>query len=558
MAFDLSSLFSFIGGIGLFLLGMRVMTDGLKIAAGDTLRSILASATRSVGRGLASGILITAMVQSSSAVIFATIGFVNAGLITLYQAISMIYGANLGTTLTSWLVAVIGFNFNIRDFALPGIGIGMAFWIIMGSRPQGAIGQALAGLGLFFLGIDVLKETFASAGNAFGLGEWNDDGVWGLLVFVLAGVVLTIFTQSSSAALTVTLTAAAGGLIPLTSAAAMVIGANIGTTSTAAFAVIGATSAAKRAATAHVIFNLITGAVAFALLPALLWAIGQILVFFGAAGQIAIALALFHSLTNFIGLAIMLPQTPRLARFLEKRFVSSLEDQSKPRFLDHNVQSMPSLAISAIHMELKRMGELTYQLCAAAINAEQRTDSKAAEEEAVIESLNLKIADFATAIARSENTPDLSVQITSGIRISQHLANMAETARDIMHLHPRLPDLPQDLMDELNRLRAHSIELVSLVREESPARDALDTSATLAGFQQQYQSAKSGLLRASTQGRIPARQLVIALEQLSALDRTVTQALKAAELLKALTEFLKTDRSLATPSADPMANPPAT
>src|SRR5690606_28389970 len=160
-----SGIITLFGGIGLFLLGMRLMTDGLTASAGGGLRTILAGATRSRRRALASGLLITTGVQSSSAVIFATIGFVNAGLLSLGQAIGLVYGANLGTTLTSWLVAVAGFNLNLRALALPAIGLGGMAWAISRTSRWGALGQAVAGFGLFFLGIDVLRDAFDGLGG---------------------------------------------------------------------------------------------------------------------------------------------------------------------------------------------------------------------------------------------------------------------------------------------------------------------------------------------------------------------------------------------------------
>jgi phosphate:Na+ symporter len=149
----LSMIGSLIGGIGLFQLGMLLMTDGFKLAAGKTLRNILESSTSTPLKGLLSGALITSLVQSSSAVTVAIIGFVNAGLMSLSQAITVIYGSNIGTTMTSWLVALIGFKVNIKAFALPAIGVGMMQRLIKGPGRQGAIGEALAGFGVFFLAL---------------------------------------------------------------------------------------------------------------------------------------------------------------------------------------------------------------------------------------------------------------------------------------------------------------------------------------------------------------------------------------------------------------------
>src|SRR5690606_2364385 len=198
------------GGIGLFLLGMRLMTDGLTASAGGGLRTILAGATRSRRRALASGMLITTGVQSSSAVIFATIGFVNAGLLSLGQSIGLVYGANLGTTLTSWLVALAGFNLHLRALALPATGVGALAWAVSRASRCGAPGQAAAGFGLFFLGIDVLRDAFDGLGGMFSLQGQDAGTAVGIAAFVLSGIAITLLTQSSSATLAITLTAAAG------------------------------------------------------------------------------------------------------------------------------------------------------------------------------------------------------------------------------------------------------------------------------------------------------------------------------------------------------------
>lgn len=261
------------GGVGLFLLGMGLMTDGLKLAAGPALERILANSTRTRLRGLASGILVTALVQSSSAVTVAAIGFVNAGLLNLSQALWVLFGANVGTTMTGWLVALVGLQFKIEALALPMIGHGMLLRLSGEQSRRGAFGLAMAGFDILFLGIDLLKDTFSGLAGNFRLPEGR--GFIDSAAQVLVGIVLTVLMQSSSAALAIALTAAQGGLLTTQGAAAVVIGANIGTTVTALIAAIGATPAAKRAAAAHIAFNLLTGAVALLLLP---WMVGLLAV----------------------------------------------------------------------------------------------------------------------------------------------------------------------------------------------------------------------------------------------------------------------------------------
>ena len=375
MSLVYAGLFTLLGGIGLFLLGMRLMTDGLTASAGGGLRTILAGATRSRGRALVSGLIITTGVQSSSAVIFATIGFVNAGLLSLGQSVGLVYGANLGTTLTSWLVAVAGFNLHLRALALPAIGVGALAWAVSRASRWGALGQAVGGFGLFFLGIDVLRDAFDGLGGMFSVQGQDAETVAGIAAFVLSGIAITLLTQSSSATLAITLTAAAGGLLPLQAAAAMIIGANVGTTSTAVFAAIGATSPARRVAAAHVLFNVVTAAMALALLPALLWLAGAIAGLASDDPHIALALAVFHTLTKLLGVAVMWPLTPRVVAALERRFRTGDEDQARPRYLDTNLLTTPALALDALGMELRRMGALAAGGCLAALQEARGSSS---------------------------------------------------------------------------------------------------------------------------------------------------------------------------------------
>ena len=356
-----------LGGLGLFLLAVAMITDGLKLAAGDALRDILARSTRTRWRGVASGLLVTGLVQSSSAVTVATIGFVNAGLLSITQALGIVYGANIGTTMTGWLVAAIGFNFKIEAIALPLIGLGMAARLLGKNTRIGAFGEALAGFGLFFIGIDFLREAFEGVSASLQVTDLSAGSGRGILLYVSFGFFATLITQSSSAAIALTLTAASSGVLALDAAAAMVIGANVGTTSTAALSVIGATANAKRVAAAHVMFNALTGVVALILLPALLAVVDLTATTFGLAAVPAVSLALFHSVFNILGVAIMWGLTDRLALFLNARFVTLAETLSRPQFLDRSIAVTPSLAVDALVLELTRTAQFARQNAADAV-----------------------------------------------------------------------------------------------------------------------------------------------------------------------------------------------
>lgn len=522
-----ATILTFIGGIGLFLLGMRLMTDGLKVAAGDTLRSILTTATRSRIRGLASGVLITAMVQSSSAVIFATIGFVNAGLLSLAQSIGIILGSNLGTTLTSWIVALLGFNVNLQAMAMPAIGAGMALWIAFGPRHRGALGQALVGFGIFFLGIDVLRESFANIGDVIELEGWTDRGGFSLLIFTLIGFIMTVLMQSSSAALAVTLTAAAGGLIPFNAAAAMVIGANVGTTSTAALAVLGATPPAKRAASAHVIFNVITAIVAFILLAPLIWLVSGIASIFGFAGQVAVLLAIFHTFTKLLGIAITWPLMDRIVSFLEQRFRSTEDDESRPKYLDSNILAAPALALDALILELRRMGEIARHLGQAAISAEQNNTNQIEIGQRTLEKLSVEVNEFVSNMAREAAESRVSNLLPEALRVSLYLQEVSESAVIFSKLHPEAIVDDAELLNARNALWRSSAHLLTLTKVDETGLIAMDLQEHRYSFEEGYQAFKHQLLRAGTTGTLSPRRMALLLEQLSALHRMVDQATKS-------------------------------
>ena len=203
---ELTRISGLIGGIGLFMLGMHLMTEGLKIAAGQGLRTVLKRSTEGTFRAIVSGALITSLVQSSGAVTVAAIGFVNAGLMGLRRAIVVIYGSNIGTTMTGWMVVLVGINVNIKALALPAIGIGMLAHFIRGPGRSGGAGYALAGFGVFFLGIDVLHQTFATLAATLTPYTTTMTGTGGILLLVGIGILLTTAMQSSSAAIALALT----------------------------------------------------------------------------------------------------------------------------------------------------------------------------------------------------------------------------------------------------------------------------------------------------------------------------------------------------------------
>ncbi len=536
----LSMIGGLLGGIGLFLLGMLLMTDGFKLAAGKTLRNILESSTSTPMRGLLSGALITSLVQSSGAVTVAIIGFVNAGLMSLNQAVAVIYGSNIGTTMTSWLVALVGFNINIKAFALPAIGIGMMQRLIKGPGRQGAMGEALAGFGVFFLGIDVLKSGFEGIGAGIQLANLGGGGFVSLLIFLGIGFLLTFLMQSSSAALAIVLTATAGGVIPLNDAAAVVIGANVGSTSTAALAVLGATPNAKRVAASHVIFNLITGLVALLILPLLLKFLASLQHIVGQdAGPVTI-LAMFHTTFNILGVMLLWPMTKKMVHFLKKRFRTSEEDEARPRYLDKNVVSTPVLAMHALAKELERLGIIGRRMAKGALSSEASPSPQLGKDKIILDKLETKVGEFVNLMQRSHLPAELDDLLPNGLRVAGYYAAIAELAIMTADKQAELQSLEDEKTAEA---MAHfKSSVVKLLESVDVAVEGYNVDSCMEQMHlliDEYHDLKAQLLREGTQGFIPVRQMLLLQEFISYIRRIAEQAEKGARYLSGLTEFTR-------------------
>jgi phosphate:Na+ symporter len=521
---------SLLGGLGLFLLAVTMITDGLKLAAGDALREILTRSTRTPLRGVVSGILMTSLVQSSSAVTVATIGFVNAGLLNLLQALGIVYGANIGTTMTAWLVAVVGFEFKIELFALPMIGIGMAMRLVGAANRIGALGEAIAGFGLFFIGIDVLREAFQGFAAGMDLTSLSSDSTLGLLLYVLAGFLATLLTQSSSAAIAITLTAATGGVLALDAAAAMVIGANVGTTSTAALSVIGATSNAKRVAAAHVIFNVVTGAVALLLLPILLKLVAWTSETFGLQAMVAVNLAIFHTVFNILGVAIMWSYTQQLARFLLSRFKTVAEQLGQPVHLDKNVMVSPALAIDALRLELRRMANLSREHAMAAINGARASEIE--HLHVALTALNEGVESFVNQLERERLGEATTIELSSILRTNNYLAEVGTLAEEIAHQAADLQRLRNSAAGETCEHYLNNI--LALLRACDLSAESIDPNnldAQYEALRKQWHDLKSTLLQKATVGQLPLSGLNTALELLRSALRIAEQNTKIVERL---------------------------
>jgi phosphate:Na+ symporter len=331
------------GGIGLFLIGMSMLTEGLRTLAGPDLRRRLQEAARTPLRGALAGGLATAIIQSSSAVTVATVGFVGAALLTFPQAVGIVLGANVGTTVTGWIVAAVGFRLDVGLLVLPLLLAG-ALMHRFGSGRLAAAGAGLAGFSLVFVGIDQLKDGMSGLAAQIGPGLLPGEGPGGRLPLILIGLVLAVLTQSSSAGVAMALAALDAGTIGFGQAAAMVIGMDIGTTATGLLAALGGSAAMRRTAWAHVIYNLVTAVLAtLVVLP-------LVLAFLPDAGRAGrqdaeFALVAFHTGFNLAGAVLILPFAGSFARLVE-RLVPE-RGPALTRRLDRALLAEPAVAAEA-------------------------------------------------------------------------------------------------------------------------------------------------------------------------------------------------------------------
>ncbi|MGY3618728.1 Na/Pi cotransporter family protein [Bradyrhizobium sp. USDA 10063] len=353
----MSTAISVLGGVGLFLLGMTVMTDGLKALAGSALRTVLSKAAATPLHGSFWGAIVTLLVQSSSATTMTTIGLVSAGLLTFQQGLGLVFGANVGTTGTGWLVALIGVRVSLTAAALPMIFVGALTKLLASGRIAG-VGAALAGFGLVLFGLTTLQQGMGGLAERLHPADlpavlagpdarwWS--GLFGVLVLVVVGLVMTALMQSSTAAVAVTLSAYFAGAVGLDQACALIIGQNIGTATSSALAAIGASTTAKRLAIAYVLFKLIAAVIALVLFPVVI----PLLVRASDTVDGVTLLALYHTAYNVVGVVALLPLINWFTRLVER----ILPERGSPltRCLDPSALAAPIVAVEAVRRTIAR------------------------------------------------------------------------------------------------------------------------------------------------------------------------------------------------------------
>jgi phosphate:Na+ symporter len=449
-------LWRLLAGLGLFLFGMYQLELALKQLAGRPFKRFLRQHTRHPVKGVLSGAFATAVLQSSSVVSLIVLAFVGTGIISLASAIGIVFGSNLGTTATGWIVATIGFKLDIEVLALPLVAIGGfgVVWSRAGTRRAG-FSHLIVGLGLMLMGLEFMKSGSMSATTLFDPVALN---IYPAIVFLAVGFLLTAIIQSSSATIMITLSALYAGVIPLASAAAVAIGADLGTTITALLGALMGSVAKKRVAAAIILFNIVTDAIAFAFLEPLLRLITEVI---GLSDPLY-ALVAFHSLFNLIGLVLFLPFIPFLSRQLGKRFRE--RDIPRLRYIRESDTAVPEAAIEKMSRETCRLIDQAAALNQIGFGLQPRHSFYESKEDrlgvpvfgpeadyatsyAEIKSLEGEILSFAVKMQSERLDPDESAKLG---QIIPSIRNAVHSAKNIKDTHHDLHAFRESVDDRFN------------------------------------------------------------------------------------------------------------
>mgnify|MGYP003664939731 FL=1 len=438
MEYGIWNVIELLGALGFFIYGMKVMSEGIQKAAGDNLRSILGTMTSNRYTGVLTGFLITAIVQSSSATTVMTVSFVNAGLISLVESAGVMMGANIGTTITGWLVSLIGFKMKISAYALPLIAVAMP--LMFSKKPSlKNWSEFMIGFALLFLGLEALKEAVPEIQKSpellSFLTQFNDPGILTRLLFVGVGTILTIVVQSSSAAMAVTIVLCAQGL-PIEIGTAMILGENIGTTITAELAALVGNVHAKRSAKIHSLFNIIGVTWMVIMLPYVLDLLHYIWPAPETGDPNKFTLALFHTTFNFLNVMLLIWFVPSIVK-LATRLVKSKGDEDEEFSLTNINYDAPltaEVSILSAQKESIKFAEITKRMFTSLkeLLNETKQDkrdklkSKISKLEVRTDEIEERIADYLVRVSEQQLSIESSVKVRSILSIAHDLERVAD------------------------------------------------------------------------------------------------------------------------------------
>jgi len=492
MSFNFFDVLQVIGSLGIFIYGMKVFSDGLQKVAGNKLRSILKGMTSTRFRGILTGFTSTSITQSSSTTTVMVVSFVNAGLITFLESTGVIMGANIGTTVTAWMISIFGFKMKITPVAIMLIGIFFPF-IFFGREKFRNLAEAMIGFGILFIGLDFIKNSVPNVRDNpemfMFLDQFTEFGFASILIFVVAGTLLTLITQSSSAASAITLVMLFQGWIDFPMAAAMVLGENIGTTVTANIAAVVGNVYAKRAARFHFVFNVFGVVWMLALIHPFLMGIDSVMGYFlpgaesilHASDEIGranatLALSLFHTTFNVTNVLLLFAFVPNIVRFVERLQKEKKDTQHRLQYISSGMMSSPELSISQAHKEIELFAKLIEKmhfsikgLLFNKQNKQERFLKKIEKREQITDNIELEIAEYLTKISSYNLTEDASRRIRGMHSLINDLERVGDIYFQMSKTFERMQsegnELPDETMDKIGIMLDLVHDAIRNVRE---------------------------------------------------------------------------------------------
>ena len=466
-----------IGSLALFLYGMKIMSEGLQKFAGDSLRRILTAMTTNRVTGVLTGVLITALIQSSSATTVMVVSFVNAGLLTFTQSIGVIMGANIGTTVTAWLISALGFKVDIAAFALPLLAFALPLFF-SGKSSRKSIGEFVFGFAFLFMGLQSLKANAPDLGAnpemlAF-VQNYTDMGFFSIILFLFIGAILTMIVQASAATMAITLIMCANGWIDYHLGVALVLGENIGTTITANLAALTGNTQARRAALAHLVFNVFgvmwVLVLFYPFTNAVSWFVTHVMKVSDPAVAVSFKLAAFHTAFNISNTFIMIWFVSLIEKTVCTLIKPKVEDEEyRLRYITGGMLSTAELSILQAHKEISLFAERTARMFNMVKelfyekNEETflKTYSRIEKYENISDRMEIEIANYLTEVSEGRLSSESKEEIRIMLRAVSEIESIADSCNNLARSIKRRNEFKSEFTEEQNKHLDHMFELVS-------------------------------------------------------------------------------------------------
>ncbi|WP_165155349.1 Na/Pi cotransporter family protein [Parabacteroides sp. ZJ-118] len=489
-----------IGSLALFLYGMKIMSEGLQKFAGDSLRRILTAMTTNRVTGVLTGVLITALIQSSSATTVMVVSFVNAGLLTLTQSIGVIMGANIGTTVTAWLISALGFKVDIAAFALPLLAFALPLFF-SGKSSRKSMGEFVFGFAFLFMGLQSLKanapDLEANPEMLAFVQNYTDMGFLSIILFLFVGAILTMIVQASAATMAITLIMCANGWIDYHLGVALVLGENIGTTITANLAALTGNTQARRAALAHLVFNIFgvlwVLALFYPFTNAVSWFVAHVMKVSDPAVAVSFKLAAFHTAFNISNTFIMIWFVSLIEKTVRTLIKPKVEDEEyRLRYITGGMLSTAELSILQAHKEISLFAERTARMfhMVRELFYEKdeetflKTYSRIEKYENISDRMEIEIANYLTAVSEGRLSSESKEEIRIMLRAVSEIESIADSCNNLARSIKRRNEFKSEFTEEQNRHLDRMFELVSgalnrmnlILRKPEPVSDDINPS----------------------------------------------------------------------------------